>query len=153
MTTRLPLFGGRDVSFESARYMEEDVSKRIRQHYQTVAAKEQLAQHSERGLISGLVAHHFGINGWFTKKRCVGEPVDNWLRGSFNLCVPVRVGDADGHSSQRVLLRCPMAHKLSGMVEEKMICEVATYIWMQENCPEMPIPRLLLHLAFLAALM
>lgn len=135
MAARLPLFGGRDVSFESARCMEEDVTKRIHQYYQTIAAKEQLAQHSEQGLISGLVAHHFGINGSFAKKRCVGEPVDNWLRGSFNLCVPVLVKDTDGRSSQRVLLRCPMAHRSSGMMEEKMRCEVATYIWMQENCP------------------
>lgn len=35
IATRLPLFGGRDVSFESARCMEEDVTKRIHQHYQT----------------------------------------------------------------------------------------------------------------------
>lgn len=30
-----------------------------------------------------------------------------------------------------------------GTVDEKMRCEVAAYVWIQKNCPEVPIPNLL----------
>ena len=30
-----------------------------------------------------------------------------------------------------------------GNMDEKLRCEAATYIWIQENCPDVPVPTLL----------
>lgn len=139
MAAWLPLLGGRDTGFESARRSEENMIMRLTWHGQTLAAKDHLARQGARGLLSRLVAHHLEIRESLARERCAEEPVGSWLHGSFNLCVPVRVA---GASTGRVLLRCALAHRLSGMVDEKMRCEVATYVWMQENCPKIPMPRL-----------
>jgi len=45
------------------------------------------------------------------------------------------------------MMRFPMPHKLAearypGTVDEKLSCEVGTYVWMQENFPDIPIPHL-----------
>lgn len=71
------------------------------------------------------------------------EPRERWPLGSFNQCVLVDTHEvAVDTVGSHVLLRVPMAHRLTGMVDEKMRCEVATYIWIHENCPDIPIPRL-----------
>ncbi|KAK3294538.1 uncharacterized protein B0H64DRAFT_189728 [Chaetomium fimeti] len=76
------------------------------------------------------------------------RPPDTWILGSFNLCIPIRVRRSPKETPYTVLMRCPLRHKLAedrypGTVEEKMRCEVGAYVWMQENCPEVPIPNLL----------
>jgi hypothetical protein len=45
------------------------------------------------------------------------------------------------------MLRCALPYKLAehrypGIVDEKTACEVGAYVWMQEKCPDIPIPRL-----------
>lgn len=64
-----------------------------------------------------------------------------WMCGYYNVCVPVYV------PSKRVLIRIPLPYKLgkernSGNVEEKLRCEAATFIWIKEQCPQVPIPYL-----------
>ena len=53
---------------------------------------------------------------------------------------------ADGVSTKFVS-RCAMPHKLAeehytGATDEKMACEVGTYVWMQEHCSDIRIPKL-----------
>ncbi|RMZ76005.1 hypothetical protein DV738_g5194, partial [Chaetothyriales sp. CBS 135597] len=42
------------------------------------------------------------------------------------------------------MFRLPLPYKVGGAEngDEKIRCEAATYIWLQENCPSVPIPRL-----------
>ncbi|KAK4151607.1 hypothetical protein C8A00DRAFT_45227 [Chaetomidium leptoderma] len=139
MPVTLPLYNGRRIGFTYAQESEEDIIQRIAWHSSAVSATAHLKRQSEQGLISSLAAHHLRIEA----TRCVVEPTKNWPFGSFNQCVPIGVHDpSTGTAGSRLLLRVPMAHRLTGMVDEKMRCEVATYIWMQENCPDIPIPRL-----------
>lgn len=140
MPITLPLYNGARIGFTEAHESEEDIIRRIAWHCRAVSATADLQQQSEQGRLSSLVAHHLRIDA----TRCVTEPTDNWPAGSFNKCVPIRVDDPSVRTTagSRLLLRVPMAHRLTGIVEEKMRCEVATYIWMQENCPDIPIPRL-----------
>ena len=72
------------------------------------------------------------------------EPVSEWIHGSFNICLPICV-KAEG---RRAMIRLPLPYKLGeeyfpGNVDEKLRCEAATYIWIQQNCPDVPIPQLL----------
>ena len=94
------------------------------------------------GDIQALTAHHLGIN----RTQCVVSHWKEWIRGNFNVCIPVLVQDQNGRPSRTVPMRCPMAYRLGsdiGSVDEKIGCEVATYAWMQDNCPDVRIPDLL----------
>lgn len=48
---------------------------------------------------------------------------------------------------KKVFVRLPLPYKVGeapypGNAEEKLRCEAATYIWIQNNCPDVPIPHL-----------
>jgi hypothetical protein len=67
-----------------------------------------------------------------------------YLAVMYNVCIPVYISPP---SDARVLVRIPLPYKVReakypGNVDEKLRCEVASYIWIQENCPDVPIPRL-----------
>lgn len=71
-----------------------------------------------------------------------------------HLCLPIHVKNRKNHSEKRVIIRFPLPYKVGeeffpGNAEEKLRCEAATYIWIQESCPNIPIPHLL-DLHFLA---
>ena len=95
--------------------------------------------------IEAIVLYHLGLGG---TGSCHLAPLDDWIHGSFNICLPVYVKNGKKHSEKRVVIRFPLPYKVgeetfSGNAEEKLRCEAATYIWIQENCPEVPIPKLL----------
>ncbi|CRK42141.1 hypothetical protein BN1708_008672 [Verticillium longisporum] len=69
----------------------------------------------------------------------------SWIQGGFNVCVMVAV-KSSGRSTTYVL-RCPFPHRVAesqypGTMDEKLRCEVATYIWIEEHCRDIPIPKL-----------
>ena len=93
--------------------------------------------------IAALTRHHLGLG---RRATCTVLPRESWLRGAFNVCVFVEVGDANG-LSKKVVFRCPMPHKLAekrypGSIDEKLSCEVGAHIWVEENCPEIRSPHL-----------
>ncbi|PKS08177.1 hypothetical protein jhhlp_005453 [Lomentospora prolificans] len=97
----------------------------------------------QRHLIEALVLHHLGLAPDSASSSVL--PQAEWLCGRFNICVPVKV---TSHTAvEKVIVRFAMRHKFAedhclGFMNEKISCEVATYIWMQENCPSVPIPHL-----------
>jgi hypothetical protein len=84
-------------------------------------------------------------------KACQISEVKEWRHGSFNVCIPVDISDghSDGHyTGKRVLIRFPLPYKVGesrypGNADEKLRCEIAAYIWINQNCPSLPIPKLL----------
>lgn len=96
------------------------------------------------GWIKSIVAHHLNIK----PSRCNIADSAEWLKGSFNVCIPVTVQGWRGDQPQhRVLLRVPLPFKLGeafrpGNADEKIRCEAGTYAWLQENHPDIPIPQL-----------
>ncbi|KAL8652565.1 MAG: hypothetical protein Q9210_002609 [Variospora velana] len=81
-------------------------------------------------------------------KQCRVERVGLWRHGSFNKCIPIRVTDRGGQQRERFIIRFPLPYKIGedtfpGNADEKLRCEAATYIWIGQNCPDVPIPRLL----------
>ncbi|PWY68987.1 hypothetical protein BO94DRAFT_560856 [Aspergillus sclerotioniger CBS 115572] len=76
----------------------------------------------------------------------IGE-VKEWISGSFNVCIPVYIEGWSRNAPKRVLIRFPLPYRVGelqhpGNAEEKLRCEAATFICIQENCPSIPIPHL-----------
>lgn len=101
---------------------------------------------SRRSLLADVVAHHLG-----TKSTDIAiSSQEFWRHGSFNLCIPARVDVGCSVKStlpQFVFLRFPLPYRVGeatrpGNSDEKVNCEAATYAWLQENCPRVPIPKL-----------
>lgn len=77
--------------------------------------------------IEAIVTRHLDLR---TGSCQVAE--EGWLHGSFSLCIPVNVKDPH-YASRRVLFRVPLPYKTGemnypGNSEEKLRCEIATYI-------------------------
>jgi hypothetical protein len=92
--------------------------------------------HSRSSLIESRVSHHLHVS----RSRChMDKDHNQWMKGSFNLCVPVKI---DGFG--RVIVRLPFLYRVGGKEngDEKVRCEAGTYAWMQQNSPMVPIPRL-----------
>lgn len=96
--------------------------------------------------IKVIVTHHLKLQ---SNDSCQVADVAEWLHGSFNVCVPVTVDDWKGKAQfgNRVLGRFPLPYRVGdafhpGNGDEKIRCEAGTYAWLQENCPDVPIPRL-----------
>lgn len=69
------------------------------------------------------------------------------MEGSFNVCLPVYIENWSKHPRHRVIIRFPLPYKTGesnrpGNNDEKLRCEAAAYAWIQENCPDVPIPHL-----------
>jgi hypothetical protein len=93
---------------------------------------------ARRSLVEILVAHHLGV----PSDKCHASDIDDWMHGSFNLCVPVTVEEFG-----RVIIRFPLPYRVGdgfspGNCDEKVRCEAGTYAWLQQECPTIPIPRL-----------
>ncbi|KAF2207287.1 hypothetical protein CERZMDRAFT_119098, partial [Cercospora zeae-maydis SCOH1-5] len=95
---------------------------------------------SQTGTMQQLVAQHLP----FRPRKCTVAPREDWLRGSFNVCIPVTI---DELPRKRVLVRCPFPHRLGSPTlpntsVEKIRGECATFAWLSVNCPNVPIPQL-----------
>ncbi|KAK7428361.1 hypothetical protein QQZ08_005118 [Neonectria magnoliae] len=109
-----------------------------------VAATETLYRKlwGEKSTIRALTKHHLGLRDG---DACTIALPQQWLRGNFNVCIPIEVQSPG--SCRKLVLRCAMPHKLaearySGSINEKMGCELGTYAWMEERCPDIRIPHL-----------
>lgn len=97
-----------------------------------------------RKLIERTVAHHLGLR---SADACRAVDVEDWIHGSFNVCIRVDV-DGQGRDPRRqLMMRFPLPYRIGeeccpGNADEKIRCEVGTYAWLQENCPTVPIPQL-----------
>ncbi|PQK09127.1 hypothetical protein BB8028_0001g11980 [Beauveria bassiana] len=75
-------------------------------------------------------------------QTCRIVPPQIWLSGSFNVAIMVRLPQG-----KNAYLRLPLQHRIGegpfpGNVDEKIRTETATYLWLQEHCPDVPIPTL-----------
>lgn len=136
MPTTLPLLRGNSTSLEDALTDDDNILHRL----EYPQKMNELWSHflSHKNDIEELVSFHLGV------EHCQVADENDWLFGSYNACIPVYINLP---SKERVLVRIPLPFKVGelnnpGNVEEKLRCEVATYIWIHENCPTVPIPSL-----------
>ena len=143
MPETLPLLKGR-ITYSKAKREEINILRRLQFYDKQNEFFAKLIENRE--WIKTVVAHHLGLP---STDLCEVADVGNWLHGSFNVCIPVRVNNwkARLQPGNRVLLRLPFPHRVGeefcpGNSDEKIRCEAGTYSWLQENCPDIPIPRL-----------
>ncbi|EAW07717.1 uncharacterized protein ACLA_024320 [Aspergillus clavatus NRRL 1] len=136
MATSLPLLREQSISLEDALTDDDNILHRL--DYPQKKKEFWLHLLSHRSEIEELASFHLRA------KHCQVADEADWLFGSYNVCIPVNVNPP---SKQMVLVRIPLPFKIGemnnpGNVDEKLRCEVATYIWIHENCPTVPIPSL-----------
>lgn len=105
-----------------------------------------------RSTVEALAKHHLGLAARDDGCCCTVASPDAWIRGAFDLAVPVEVRSPGDLAPRKLVLRCAVPpphgmaesrhHPGSSSVDERMGCEVATHVWMQEKCPDIRIPHL-----------
>lgn len=140
MPATLSLLNG-EISLNNALENDDNVLHRLSYPDKRIAFYLHLLLNLDK--VAAIVSHHLGLY----VHQCRPADVREWIAGSFNVCIPVYIDHHSHEAGQRVLIRFPLPYKLgeseyAGNAEEKLRCEVATYIWLQENCPTVPIPQL-----------
>jgi hypothetical protein len=128
------------LSLQDALDEDDDVLAQLRYPEQQKKYWASLA--ARKADIEALVRHHLGLD-W-----CHVCATEIWKAGSFNVVIPVLIR-AKGRwgSNERVYVRFPLPYKVGeaehpGNVDEKLRTEIATYIWLEEHCPDVPVPVL-----------
>ena len=90
--------------------------------------------------IERLISSHLSLR----TSDCQLTSPREWKQGSFNVCLPALISNWNQHIAKKVIIRFPLPYKLGeagypGNTDEKLRCKAATYLWIQENCPEVPI--------------
>ncbi|KAI9847151.1 MAG: hypothetical protein M1837_003013 [Sclerophora amabilis] len=98
----------------------------------------------QRRQIEAVVSRHLGLS---KAEKCSVSHMSDWITGSFNVVIPVSINGWRKRPGRRVLVRFPLPYKIGeafrpGNSDEKLRCEAATYAWLSENSPDVPIPRL-----------
>lgn len=128
------------VNLEDALKGDDDVLSQLRHPQERDNFFGYLEAHTLE--IKSQVCAHLGVSNCHV---CI---MSIWKSGSFNVCVPVLLPRQNGSQEpNKVFVRFPLPYKLGedkfpGNVDEKIRSEVATYIWLQENSPDVPIPVL-----------
>ena len=148
MPATIELVDREPITYESAINQDENFINKAAYVAATEAFYRQLGK--ERDAIASVIRHHLNLGPSHTSTITVA-PEKQWIRGSFNVCIPVEVGPplwaGDDSGPQKLLLRCPFPFKLAearypGTVDEKLGCEVGAYAWMQDICSDVRIPQL-----------
>ncbi|RDL30741.1 Uncharacterized protein BP5553_10086 [Venustampulla echinocandica] len=140
MSKSLPLLRG-SISLKSALENDDNILQELSYPDQRIDFFVYLF--ARRREIEATVSYHLG----FGVDMCRMGGVDEWIAGSFNVCIPIYIDKRAKHHARRVLIRLPLPYKVGeskhpGNAEEKLRCEAAAFIWIQENCPTVPIPYL-----------
>lgn len=97
----------------------------------------------KRSQIQAIVARDLGLR---SPEQCVVTIPAEWNFGHFNICVHLHVTNNRNERSRKIF-RCPMPHKVGltmpGAVDEKIRTEAASYAWVEQKCPDIPIPQLI----------
>lgn len=129
MPGTLKLLNRDPITYESAARHEDNVINQLAYVAQTNNLYEYLWE--QRGSIEALTAHHLGLA---SKDTCLVLDRCTWIRGAFNVCIPVEVKETSNSVFRRVLMRCPMPHKLAGdyLISRATIC----YTPLCKNCSD-----------------
>lgn len=131
-----------EITYSEAADEEHNVLQQLTYWQKREEFIHYLLQHTTE--IEGIVSCYLRLRG---AERCRLSTHESWIHGSFNICLPVYIDNWRKRPGGRVMIRFPLPFKVGdsnfpGNVEEKIRCEAATYIWIRENCPDVPIPYL-----------
>ena len=137
----LSISNGETFTLKAAQKNERNILSRLNRSDCTAKLYQELWR--DRRTIEAITAHHLGrIN----PAACVVQDTNTWIKGQFDTCILIHVHESDGSTTKKIL-RCPLAHKVGerfppGAVDEKMRAEAGAYAWIEDNCPELSVPRL-----------
>ena len=137
-TETLPLLRG-TTTLQSALEQEEDMLLDLNYPDQRIDFFESLYLNCEE--IENIASFHLGLD---SSDICKTGEVSKWLHGSFNVCIPLYVNKPNQSPPKRAPIRFPLPYKIGelkypGNADEKLR---ATFIWVQEHCPEISKPQL-----------
>ncbi|QKX57558.1 uncharacterized protein TRUGW13939_04675 [Talaromyces rugulosus] len=141
MQNTVPLLNG-EISLSTALDDDDNILQELSYPERRVDLCVYLYLH--RTVIESIVSYHMNLN---KRQTCrVGE-IKEWIAGGFNVCIPVEIDGQEHNAPKRVIIRFPLPYKVGeiehpGNADEKLRCEAATFIWIRQNCPSIPIPRL-----------
>ncbi|OAT14135.1 hypothetical protein BDBG_09218 [Blastomyces gilchristii SLH14081] len=122
-----------EITYSSANEKEVNILHRL--SYPSQESQFFALLHRRCNWVRAIIAHHLNLE---SPDECDVD-VENWLHGSYNKGKK-RPGD-------RVMLRLPLPYHVGeafrlGNADERVRCEAGTYAWLEDNCPDIPIPRL-----------
>lgn len=127
-------------TFEDARKKDFNILQR----HDNLLSKEKFLSElcGRRDVLAAIPKHHLMLEEAASCR--VSDPTD-WIQGSFDVCIPTEARSRNFNSD--VTVRCPLPSKLAesrfaGTVDEKMRTEIASYVFMQRECPDIRIPHL-----------
>ena len=104
MSPKLELLD-REITYASAAEHEMNILKKLAYSSKTREFYAYLFERKRE--IGALIAHHLGLS---KRESCHISSRKEWIRGRFNVCVPVKVKSEDGKLCRNVLIRFPMPH-------------------------------------------
>ncbi|CAD0112141.1 unnamed protein product, partial [Aureobasidium uvarum] len=131
------------ITEDEALAIDLDVIPKLHIRRETDKFRQKL--HSRISDIRELISRHLQIP---ETDFVLYEP-STWIEGGFNVCLSIDINNnRHPHLPPGAVIRFPLPFNIGesfapGTVDEKLRCEAATYIWMRENCPCIPLPRLL----------
>ncbi|KAF4340647.1 aminoglycoside phosphotransferase [Fusarium beomiforme] len=137
---RLELEDGSLITYTDAQNLDEDIVTKLGYTEHRKKLYDNLDR--QKDTIRSLVRHHLQLPN---DAECTVLPQEQWIKGSFNVCIPIRT--VSGSTHRNLILRCCLPYKLAeaqypGTIDEKLRCEVGAYAWMQQYCTDIRIPYL-----------
>lgn len=130
-----------EITYSAAKEKDANIFHEVGYREQKIQFFTRLYRNRE--LVRNLVAHHLGL----TSDACHVVDVEDWVHGSFNVCIRVDIDNPRRNAEKQVMIRFPLPYRIGenpcpGNAYEKDRCEVGTYAWISEKCPDVPIPHL-----------
>lgn len=115
MPTAIELDHRKPITYESA--FQKDANIIHQAPYLEAATELYQSLWDQRQTIQALVEHHLRL---ITRDTCIVNPKTQWIRGSFNVCIPIGVKSTRCH--KKLIFRCPMPHKLAEVQPSTYYC-------------------------------
>lgn len=130
-----------EITYDAAREQDANILHELGYRDQKIRFFTHL--YRRRKLIETIVADHLGLS----IDTCHLVDVEDWIHGSFNVCIRVDVDGQERGPQKQLMIRFPLPYRIGenccpGNADEKVRCEVRTYAWLQANSPTVPIPYL-----------
>ena len=123
----LDILGGK-TTFAEAREEEDDMLVKLSYPQKRLALYNYIFSH--RCEIAEIVSHHLNVR---TSADCQISHHEDWIHGSFNLCLPLCIKNWTKQGDKKMIIRFPLPYRMGeamypGNADEKLRCEAATYI-------------------------
>ena len=131
-----------EITFINIVKEEHDMLQHLNYWQEMLNFLTYLQQHT--GEIKAAVSHHMGLN---ELGQCQLTTSVEWMHGSFNICLPVKILSQAGLVNKKVIIRFLLPYKTGETkhpdnLDEKLQCEAVNYVWIQSNCSDVTISKL-----------